>query len=46
MAEASKPHRTNNSRSTGLQRSNDDWIVELTLELIWAMFKVPATCCG
>jgi DNA segregation ATPase FtsK/SpoIIIE, S-DNA-T family len=32
-------HSPNTKRGTGSQRSNDDWIVELTLELIWAMFK-------
>src|SRR6202165_4960454 len=39
MAAASKPHRTHNSRSTGPQRANDDWIGGLTVDLIWAMFK-------
>jgi hypothetical protein len=29
----------NTKRGTGSQRSNDDWIVELTVELIWAMLK-------
>jgi S-DNA-T family DNA segregation ATPase FtsK/SpoIIIE len=32
-------HSPNTKRGTGSQRSNDDWIVELTLELIWAMLK-------